>query len=270
MKYLNRQSLAITCLFTLSAAAPLFAQDTSSSVNTGAAAIQQSNLEFTKDFASLEGLMRLIPELRNKDGNFELPDPRIKPDGLNKFLNVHQSLLRLIEMGIQRASLEEDPYSISKQAKITVKYPEEWIATEVGVETNNEVVKCNRFEQDQINCASYKIESFLSKLKVVPKVEGHFYYSSQEDPITGKISTPNIVYTQATALANVSLIKLSSVESVGIWSPGYVLHDDEGNAFLIIDICVDLYNATTKAYDGELFAAIHLPKPAAETGKEEK
>ncbi|MEO6052866.1 MAG: hypothetical protein ABIP97_02535 [Chthoniobacterales bacterium] len=253
-------ALIITACVVISANAAPTADSAKSATDSG------SNIDWIKDLSSQEGLMRLVPELKNAEGKFEVPNPMGDKKALEKFMNVHQTLMRLIEMALVQANIHADPYKVHESPKVRVQYPSDWLSSEIGVQTQDAGAGCVKFELAKSDCASWKVNSFLSRMTAMDCVNGRFYYSLQKDAKSGKVTTPSLVYTQSTAVPGVSRLVLASVESVGIWQPGFVLHSPDGKAFLIVNICVDLYDATNKSYGGYLITAIHQPGTCSTSG----
>ena len=199
-----------------------------------------------EDLSSTEGLMRLIPQLRNAKGQFEIPNPKTD---LQAFLRVHQTLTEVIETALVRANGKRDPYSIYKEKQVCLRFAPNWRSAELGVMTDGKTVSF----PNEGRFASYGGESFLKGIVPVEGTEGTFYQVSKPDG-----SVPAIIYAQPTSLPCVNRLVLAAANTAGTWMfPSYALGTKVGNAFLIVDKCIDL--GVAKSQNG-----IRQLTPAAE------
>ena len=60
--------------------------------------------DIEQDLSSVAGLMRLVPELKNARGQFEIPNPKTD---LKKFLLVHHALTNVIEAALLQAAVKQ-------------------------------------------------------------------------------------------------------------------------------------------------------------------
>src|SRR5271156_1179286 len=114
------------------------------------AAKNQSSVE--RDLSSPDGLMRLVPQLKNANGQFAIPNPKTD---LQSFLLVHQSLTNIIEMALAQANAKKNPYSIAGSNQISLTFPSSWRSAEVGVMTDGKTISF----PDGGNFAAYGGES---------------------------------------------------------------------------------------------------------------
>ena len=127
---------------------------------------KQQQLE--DDLCSPEGLMRLVPQLKNQKGEFEIPNPKVD---LQKFLTVRQSLLNIIEMALTRADLMRDPYAYSSNPHKTLKFSPHWRAAEVGFVTDAKTIP----DFTNGGFAYYGEKSFLEGITPVKGTDESFY-----------------------------------------------------------------------------------------------
>ena len=187
------------------------------------------------DLCSTDGLMRLIPQLKNKDGKFQIPDPGKNPSA---FLSVHTALTNIIEMALVQANMNGNPYQVSNLGFAPLKYGNAWRSAEVGLQTNGHVLS---FPDNQ-KFASYGGVSFMSG--ITPLEQGAGYYYSISKP---NHAIPALVYVQPTMLRCVNRVDLAAANTVGSWlTPTYALGTMEGQAYLVIDKCLDLGSVMTQ------------------------
>ena len=182
-----------------------------------------------EDLSSPEGLMRLVPQLKNADGKFEIPNPKTD---LNKFLVVHQSLTNIIEAALVKASINVDPYAISSMPQTSLSFGPKWRSAEIGAKTDGRVVGF----PDNGKFAGYGGESFLTGLAPMAETHGSFYQINKPDN-----SIPAIISAQPTLLPCVNRLMLAAADTAGTWMhPSYALGTKDGKAFLIVNKCIDL------------------------------
>lgn len=208
--------------------------------------------QVANDLCSTDGLMRLIPSLKNKEGKFQIPDPVKNPKA---YLETHTSLTNIIEMALTQATLTGNPYQASNINHSPLQFGLNWRSAEVGVQTNGQRLSF----PDNNQFASYGGVSFMSG--ITPIKQGVGYYYSINKP--GQ-SVPALVYVQPTILSCVNRVDLAAANTAGSWlSPTYALGSPEGQAYLVVDKCLDLGHAITQhnqqylAPNAILFAAIH-------------
>jgi hypothetical protein len=171
--------------------------------------------------------MRLVPQLKNADGKFQIPDPG---KDLAAFLAAQQGLANAIDMLLARANLEADPAQASTQRHPPLRFGSHWRAAEVGIKTDGKTIG---FVDPEF--ASYGGASFLEGLRPVEESKGVFYV------IDSGGALPALVYPMPTALPCVNRLTLAAADTVGSWpTPTYALGAPGGEAFLIVNICQDL------------------------------
>ena len=180
-----------------------------------------------QDLCSKEGLMRLAPEFRNAEGNFQVPDPS---KDLHAFLAAHQGLSNAIDMLLARANLAGDPYAAAQRRHVPLRFGSHWRAAEVGIQTDGKSIGYVNTE-----FASYGGASFLDGLTSIEKSSGVFYAIQQDGAF------PALIYPMPTALPCVNRLTLAAENTVGSWpAPSYAVGPAGGEAFLIVNICQDL------------------------------
>jgi len=190
-----------------------------------------------QDLCSKDGLMRLVPQLRNADGRFQIPDP-IKD--LDTFLAAQQGLSNAIETILAKARAAHDPYSVAVGRNTPLSFGSRWRAAEVGIKTDGRSIS---FVDS--NFASYGGQSFLEGLKPVDQSNGVFHAVA----VDGSVSA--LVYAMPTVLPCVNRLILAAENSAGSWpQPTYALGPEAGGeAFLIVNICQDLGRAVSTGSD---------------------
>ncbi len=212
----------------------------------------QDSTNIEQDLSSTEGLMRLVPQLRNAAGKFEIPNPKTD---LQKFLLVHHALTNTIKAVLLQATLKKDPYQISNSPQIMLSFPLNWRSAEIGLMTDTKTIS---FPDD--GCfAAYGGISFLSGVSPAPGTGGAYYQVSKPDG-----TVPALVYAEPTVIPYVNRVFLAGANTAGIWMPpSYALGDKNGKAFILVDKCIDLglaenNNGTDHLKpSGLLFTAIH-------------
>jgi hypothetical protein len=194
--------------------------------------------------------MDLVPELRNADGKFEIPDPRTDVDG---FMQAHQALTRVVNTTLVQAALATDPYQIANNPHEPMTFQPAWRSAEVGAGTNGEDVS---FPDGTY--ASYGGKSFLTGIEPVPGTSSTMYQITREN---GDVRA--LVNAQGTNVPCVNRLLLAEANTGGTWSPPtYALGPEGGDAFLVIDLCVDITQVVTTdpqrllGPNGALFVAL--------------
>ncbi len=192
-------------------------------------------------FCSPEALMELIPSLRNAQGQFELPDPG---QDLQAFYDVHQALTRAIDVAISQSEMATTPQEAASQLHTALTFGSEWRGAEVGASTDG-----TRITFPDQTFSSYGGPSFLSGIRPIEGTGGSMY---EVVGTNGKIGS--LVLAQPTNLPCVNRIILAEESSGGTWMPpSYALGPEGGEAFLIVDLCVDL--ADPVSVDGQALLA---------------
>lgn len=174
-----------------------------------------------EDLSSPEGLMRIVPQLRNANGEFEIPNPTVD---LEKYLLVRQSLLNIIEMALTRANLLADPYSVAANAHIPLQLPTEWNATEVGFATDAETIP--DFSKGGFG---YTGKSFLNGVEPVRGTNRSFY------TVPGSAVYMNLAPTSLSCVNRI--METSGLNGGTMIATSYVLGRKDGTAYLIVNGC---------------------------------
>ncbi len=201
-----------------------------------------------------------------------IPDPT-QADHLDAFWRVHNTLMTLIDMDVARANLVRDPVEVGRLGTgHAPRLSPYWRSTELGVGTNGDAMLCpetrGTLGGGSAFCAAADVGSFLNELRPVgdvgDEVAGSSFYWKvvNHDPKFGEPRYGSLVYVEPTAHPCVSRMLLAEATSVGTWLPGWVLHDRSGKAFLIVDDCVDLYDAYGTEFSPLAPGPSTQPKPA--------
>lgn len=174
-----------------------------------------------EDLSSPEGLMRMIPQLKNASGAFEIPNPNVD---LETYLLVRQSLLNIIEMALTRANLLADPYAVEANAYTPLKLPTHWNATEVGFITDAKTIP--NFSQGGFGYAG---KSFLDGVMPVQGTNESFY------TVPGSVVYMHIAPTSLSCVNRI--METSGLNGGTMISTSYVLGRKDGTAYLIVNGC---------------------------------
>lgn len=197
-----------------------------------AEAVSPHDLE--RQLGSKEGITRLMPSFRDSKGRFKVPDPTKDPQG---FLKAQQTLTILIDQAESRALNRLSPEELQRRLSgKPTRLPEKWKRSEIAVRTDGRTQSC---ADDGLDCSAYGSASFLNNLEPVEGLERTFYRS-----VNAQRDAEALVYLQPTAVPSVSRILLAAANSAGVWIPAaYALGPEGGDAFLIVNNCLDLAEA---------------------------
>lgn len=201
-----------------------------------------------------------------------IPDPT-RAGQLGEYWRAHNALMATIEMEVARSNVERDPVAVAQRGTGPApKLAPYWRSTELGVGTNGEAMLCpetrGTLGAGGVECAASDVGSFLNRLEPVGNVgdadgQSSFYWKVvNDDPAFGEPRYGSLVYVEPTSHPCVSKMLLAEATSVGTWLPGWVLHDEQRNAFLIVDNCVDLYDAYGTEFSPAAKGPSKRPKPA--------
>lgn len=179
-----------------------------------------ANLE--TDLNSPEGLMRLIPELKNQNGQFEIPDPNAD---LEKFLTIRQALINIVEATLVKADMAANPYTFSKVPYSPLKLPSRWLAAEVGFVTDANTIP----DFSKGGFGSYKGKSFLNGVTPVKGTNASFY------TVPGSVVYMNLMPTRLKCVNRI--METSGLNGGTMMATSYVLGTKEGVAYLIVNGC---------------------------------
>ena len=208
-------------------------------------------------FCSPEGLVALIPSLRGAGGRLQLPDPGAD---LAAFFAAHQALTRSVDVALTQSVLTTTPKLAAAKPFPALTFGPNWRSAELGLTTNGTAAAF--IEGNGTAFTSFGGPSFLTGITPVPGTQNSFYQVI--DPANSKVAA--LVTTAPTNLPCVNQVLLSQVASSGTWMPpSYALGPKGGDAFLIVDYCVDLAQAAPSATSQQivmvpgasLFKAIH-------------
>ena len=186
-----------------------------------------------QDLCTKEGLMKLVPQFRNENGAFQVPDPT---RDLSAFLAAQQGLSNAIEMLLAKANVEGDPFRAATARNAPLVFGAHWRAAEVGIKTDGKTIGFV-----DAGFASYGGTSFLEGLTPIGQSERVFY------AIASGGGYPALVYPMPTSLPCANRLVLAADNTVGSWpAPTYALGSGPGgDAYLIVNICQDLGKPAT-------------------------
>jgi hypothetical protein len=174
-----------------------------------------------EDLSSPEGLMRLVPQLKNKNGEFEIPNPN---EDLQKYLIVRQSLLNIIEMALSKANALGDPYMYSSNSHSPLKMPVHWRAAEVGFSTDATTIP------DFSNGGfGYTGKSFLDGVIPVEGTQDSFY------TIPGAATYINLMPTSISCINRI--METSGLNGGTMIATSYALGRKDGRVYLVVNGC---------------------------------
>jgi len=190
---------------------------------------------------SPEGLMRLIPQF-NVNGKFTIPDPNAD---LPTYLSAHQGLSNAIEMILARENVSQDPSDVGSLPSRPLIFGSNWLSSEVGMQTDGTTLNS---PEPEGKFGGYRVKSFLTGLTPVPLSQGSIYVIKQSNP-----TYQAFVYPMPTSHPCVNRIVLAAGNTAGFWptptyalgryqldSNGLAMRDKPLNAYLIVNICLDL------------------------------
>ena len=194
-----------------------------------ASALGSTDLE--RQLGSKAGIAELMPAFRDGLGQFRVPDPTKDPQS---FLKAQQTLTMLIDQAESQALNRLSPKELKRRLSgEPTRLPPTWRRSEIAVRTDGQTADCVDPGPD---CSAYGSASFLNRLEPVEGLERSFYRSVSDDG-----AVPALVYLQPTAVPSVSRILLAAANSAGVWIPAaYALGQQGGDAFLIVNNCLDL------------------------------
>ena len=190
--------------------------------------------DLDRQLGTKEGIARLMPSFRDTKGHFQVPDPTRDQQ---RFLTAQQTLTLLIDQAESRALNRLSAAELQRQLSgKPTRLPEQWKRSEIAVRTDGYTQSCG---DEGLNCSAYGSASFLNKLEPVNGLETAFYKS-----VNAQGDAEALVYLQPTAVSNVSRILLAGANTAGVWIPAaYALGPQGGDAFLIVNNCLDLAKA---------------------------
>ena len=175
-----------------------------------------------EDLSSPEGLMRLIPQLKNGQGQFEIPSPNVD---LEKFLSVRQNLINIIEATLAKANNAANPYDFSMVPYTPLKLGTHWLAAEVGFVTDTKTIP----DFSQGGFGYYAGKSFLDGVVPVKGTNDSFY------TVPGSVVYMNLMSTSIKCINRI--METSGLNGGTMIATSYVLGRKDGTAYLIVNGC---------------------------------
>jgi hypothetical protein len=257
----------ISAMFIFSVRTIVFAVAVSASSLSSAVPLSaQSEL-----LCSPEGLMRLLPQF-NVNGKFTIPDPNAD---LQTFLSVQQGLSNAIDMILARENMSQNPSDVGSLPSRPLIFASNWLSSEVGIQTDGTKLKS---PESTGKFGGYRVQSFLTGLTPVPLSQGSIYAIKQSNP-----TYPALVYPMPTSHPCVNRLFLAADDTAGFWptptyalgryqldSNGLAMRDKPLNAYLIVNICLDLGKSAAMNRQSVLrpnamiILALHWPCEGAE------
>ncbi len=182
------------------------------------------------DLSSKEGLMRLIPQLKNKNGQFQIPNPT---EELEKFLTVRQALINIIESSLAKANAAADPYTFSAVSYSPLKLPSTWLAAEVGFVTDAQTIP----DFSKGGFGYYAGESFLNGVTPILGTNDSFY------TVPGSVVYMNLMPTSFKCINRI--METSGLNGGTMLATSYVIGTKDGTAYLIVNGCQNTARTVT-------------------------
>jgi hypothetical protein len=190
------------------------------------------------DLSSKEGLMKLIPQLRNASGNFQIPDPT---HDLEKFLTVRQALINIIESALAQANTKANPYAFAYKSYTPLTLPKHWRAAEVGFVTDAKTVP----DFSNGGFGYFGGKSFLDGVIPVAGTNDSFY------TVPGSAVYMNLMPTSIACVNRI--METSGMNGGTMLATSYVLGKKNGKAYLIVNGCQNTAK-TVQVGDQQLLA----------------
>ena len=192
-----------------------------------------SSARAANDLCSTTGLAKLVPQLRDANGKFTIPNPN---KNLAQFVAAQRALSNVIEVALTQAESAVDIENVANKIKQPATFPVAWRGAEVGIGTDGNKIVYPEASNDDKSLSSFGGTSFISGAAPVAGSDSNFYQVNRGD---GTI--PALVSPVPTLLPCVNRLILAQDSSAGTWMPpSFVLSNAEGQAYLIVDLCVDL------------------------------
>lgn len=220
----------------------------------GSSGAQSGSGDAAQQLCSLQGVASLVPQLRAADGRFTIPNPNTD---LQKFIQAQQALTNVIDVALNQAEDSAELSQIATTIKPSLTFPKDWRSAEAGIGTSGSELTY----PEQGKLSSFGGRSFLNGIAAVPGSSNVFYQIIKPQDPTSKV--PALVSAVPTVLPCVNRLVLAAANTAGTWiPPSYVLGTAGGQAYLIVDLCVDLATPVTVngkqalAPNAELFTAM--------------
>jgi hypothetical protein len=206
---------------------------TSALVAAGCSSSNTTKSSAVNDLCSTDGIAKLVPQLRDANGKFTIPNPN---SDLASFVAAQRALSNVISVALTQAESKVDIESVANSIKDPVTFPQAWRSAEVGVGTDGNKIVYPEATNNDNAFTSFGGKSFINGITAVAGSKGNFFQVNRGD---GTI--PALVSPVPTLLPCVNRLILAQDSSAGTWMPpSYVLANSNGEAFLIVDLCVDL------------------------------
>lgn len=175
-----------------------------------------------EDLCSPEGLMKLVPQLKNSKGKFEIPNPK---KDLKKFLFVHDTLINIIDIILAQTNSAANPYTFSSMAHPVFHFSPNWKAAEVGFVTDAKTIP----DFSKGGFAYYGGKSFLQGIIPVKGTDNSFY------TVPGSVV---YIHLMPTSLQCVNrIMETSGLNGGTMIASSYALGNKKGEAYLVVNGC---------------------------------
>ena len=190
---------------------------------------------------SLEGVMGLVPEFRDDEGTFSIPDPTTEP---TEFVNAQRALLNVIEVALTQSMRLADPSETAVAEYPALRFPPAWRSAQLGIGTDGRQLTYPAAVPGQPkNLASFGGESFINGISPVPGSHSVFYQVKRPNSSIAALVSP-----VPTTMKCINRLVLAAPSSAGTsMPPAFVLGSEDGDAFLIVNFGVDLARSTNVA-----------------------
>lgn len=180
------------------------------------------NMSMSENLCSPEGVAKLVPAFRGKDGKFEAPNPLTD---MPRFLQAYDGLRNVIAVALTQAQLSASLEKVGSEQYKRFTFSKDWVAAEVGYEAAND--KIPDFTKNPYG--DYGRSSFLENIVPVAGTNGTLYAI----PHSGVFIAP-----MPTVLKCVNLLMETSSHDSGTFvSPSYALGTKDGKAFMTVNGC---------------------------------
>lgn len=191
-------------------------------ISISSLALGAPNSNVADDLCSPAGIAKLVPQMRDSNGQFQIPDPT---KNLQKFLQAYSALRAVIATALAQAQMKADPYTVAKQKFRRLRFGKHWWAAEVGFVSKEG--KTPDYSQKQFG--DYGDTSFMDGIIPIKGTGGSFY------SVPGQAV---FISPMPTILKCVNMVMETSGHDSGTFiTPSYALGSKQGKAFMLVNGC---------------------------------